>query len=118
MINLTNIEQHLIGTSMIESSNSACSVSPQIDFIGNTISWVIQNGQVLNGTFLYGTYTRPISVTINIQAGTWLASNGQSGTITATQQTNLHNQLVNMRNWMENFSINAGLIQGTQTAWT
>lgn len=116
-ISLTNVETYTVGASAVETNNVSCAVSPQIDFTSMTITWTMQGGSLSGNTFTYGARSKPISVTVNVNAGTWV-SNGLSGTITPTQQTNLHTQLINMRNNMESFAIASGIVSGTQTAWT
>ena len=116
-INLTNIEQYSIGSTVVESNSVASAISPQIDFNSGTIAWNIQSGQLVNGVFSAGSRARSITVQINVINGTW-SSDGQSGTIAPALQTQLHTLLTNMRNGLENFSINNGIVAGVAVAWT
>jgi hypothetical protein len=116
-INLTNIEQYSIGANVVESNPQAAAISPQIDFNSSTIAWSIQSGQLTNGVFAAGGRSRSITVQINAMNGTWTAE-GLSGTISPAIQTQLHTMLTNLRNAMENFSVNNGIIAGTQVPWS
>jgi hypothetical protein len=116
-ISLTNAEQYLQGSNVIELNDTCCSTSAQIDFSSGTLAFSIQSGRLSGSVFTAGSRSRNISVTINVQAGTW-ASGAQTGTITPVQQTQLNTFMTNARNSMETFSIANNLVLGTQVPWT
>lgn len=116
-ITLTNIEQYLSGQAIVESNPSAAAINPQIDFVNNVISWTIQSGNISPGTFTPGSRTVPITVMVNINTGTWMAGNLNGNLAPATQNA-LKTLLLNMRNAMENFAVNNGIVVGITTPWT
>lgn len=121
-ITLTSSYTVSINGQSVESDAVGGATSVQTDFLGNTITFQLVVGSLLNGNInagpIAGTQAQNVYVTINLTTGAWTSTNNKSGIVDPTVLSTLITQIRNNRNAMESFAITATIMPGTQVPWT
>jgi len=118
MINLSPsaVEVLNVGGTAVETNNAASAMHPVIDVNANRITFNLVKGQFNGSQFSPGLRGSNIGVTLDANAGTWSATNGTSGPLTAAEITAVLNFIKNLRNGIETIAVNHGIFAGTQVA--
>ncbi|SRR6266436_342105 len=119
MITLTTGKLVAINGVTQENDTIGGIVSMHVDYLAQTVTFVLQIGQLVSNNINVGAYSSPVTVTINLVTGAWTSSGGQSGTVGAGALTTLNNQFKSDRNAVETFAAGgSGILPGTTVAWT
>lgn len=109
----------VLGGVTVETNTQGGALDVRIDFNTPTVYVTFVKGAVSGNNIIAGANSKySLSIQIDGSNGTWISSNGQTGTLSPTALTNLLTYVKNLRNAVETFTINNGLIAGTQVAWT
>lgn len=114
----SDIQSTVLGGVTVETNNQGGALDARIDFNGPSIIVTFVKGAVVNNTVVAGANSKyTLQITIDGSTGNWTTSTGRSGTLAPAALTNFLTYIKNLRNAVENFAINNGLINGTQVAW-
>lgn len=117
-LNAAAIQTHTQGGAVIETNDTAAVLGALFNFADQTVQLRLDSGAANGQAFVSGSRTQPVNVILNLADGRWQFSDGsRSGQLTAPQLNNLNNAAKNIRNGLENFSINSGIAPGTQVPW-
>lgn len=62
-------------------------------------------------------FSSQINMSLNLVTGAWATDNGQSGTLSGAALNTFVTSLKTLRNTVETFAINNGIVAGTQVGW-
>ena len=120
-ITLTNPIVINSGATQVENNTQSGLMALHTDFGaggGSPILTGIFHAGVVSGQVItQSKYAPQVSILVNLTTGAWTGSNGTSGTLTSAQLTTIVNALKSVRNQIEVFAVNNGVIAGSQVSW-
>lgn len=118
-ITLTNPVTITEGQTTLQADTVTCVTYASIDFISNTLTILIQNGSIVDQTFVLDELLSQNNFFfIDLNTGEWNDSFDHSGTVNPTMLAAQVAQLVASRNSGEQFALATGFVLGTATAWS
>jgi len=117
MINLTNVEQYIVGGITQENNAIAGITELNINYIGNTISAVITTGSLVNGNIQPSQKGQRFQLIINTVSGVCTVNGVSVATIGAGALNVLNTTFKTIRNQLETSIVGQSLITGSQVSW-
>lgn len=118
-LNAAQINQLIVGGVTTETDGHAAVTSMMVDFVANTITFLIKKGTTVGVVFTPGSVVQGnLSVTINTVTGAWFVDgSGQTGVIGGSGLTTVQSNMKTWRNQLETFANNQTIMPGTAVAW-
>jgi hypothetical protein len=117
-ITLTNEVTLKEGATVVQDDTVSVIAYVAIDFIGNTLSILVQNGKMVDGSFVLDTLLpQDNEINMDLTTGNWTDWMSNSGTANPTVLAAQLSQFKTSRNGGEQFVISTGTVQGTFTPW-
>jgi len=106
-----------INGSVVESDANAALYYMEVNFPGE-VRLFYAFGTTSGQSFTAGAQVPRVIINLNLHTGVWTSSNGLSGTVSGGGFTTAQGDFVTLANLAETLAVNAGVISGTQVAWT
>lgn len=117
-LDITKVQTFAVGAAAFETDDTAALIWFHVDYQSNTATLDFAYGTMTAGVFTRGATTKDLVLSIQLASGAITYSDGTpNGTLTPAQLTPLQNRVTGVRNGMETFVVNKGLVVGTQVPW-
>lgn len=115
-----SISTSTVGGSTIDTRDTVAVSAVTIDYISNTVYVVFVLGTPANNLFTVSLHPNgvPAALSINISNGSWSSNGIVGGTLTSQQLSVINTGLKNLRNGLESFASNSGVVSGTVVPWS
>jgi hypothetical protein len=117
-ITLTNPVTISEGSTVVQDDTVTVISFVSIDFIGNQLAILLQNGSMVDGNFVMDQILPSDNfVYMDLTTGNWTDNLGHSGTALPAVLAAQVAQFKTSRNGGEQFVLNSGIMEGTFTPW-
>lgn len=101
-----------------ETDDTAAVTAAEFQFQAGIMLYRVELGQMNGSTFAPGPKAQSVQIAVNLATGAWRSQDGSlQGTLTAPQLLSANNVAKNLRNGLENLTINQNIAPGTQVSW-